>query len=231
MIISHRLQFAFFRVPKTGSTTMEFLLRQSDVFDQNDVMTGVMVGDFPPFNTPDYDAIVQTEGNIRINQSKQSLHMHLTPEEAISEGYITQAQLEQYSVFACVRNPVDRYVSAFRHSNRKFPDPSMFIVAVNANATFGILTRPTVEYVYSNGVRVCDVLDFDNFQTELRRMLATVGADIFPLIPSLNVRRGPFMNANPTNESYWTPDLKTTMRENNTEDVALYNSMKAGTLE
>ena len=53
MIISHRLKFVFFRTPKTGSTTAEFMLRLCGAFDDNDVMTVMPNGQFPAVNMID----------------------------------------------------------------------------------------------------------------------------------------------------------------------------------
>ena len=78
MIISHRLKFAFFRVPKTGSTTMEFMLRLSDVFDQNDMLSASLQGGFPAVNVPDIESL-RRQGKLMPGLVKGN-HMHLTPE-------------------------------------------------------------------------------------------------------------------------------------------------------
>ena len=84
MIISHRHKFAFFRIPKTGSTTVAFMLRMCDVFGDDDVVTNAPVGGFPPINC---------DPTIRGEDGGTSPHM--TPQEAVAAGFIMVAQLQE----------------------------------------------------------------------------------------------------------------------------------------
>lgn len=228
MIISHRLKFAYFRVPKTGSTTMEFLLRLADRLDQDDIMSAAMRGGFPAVNAPDF-LLDKRLGRVQPGDLP-GLTMHLTPAQAVIDGYITQAQLEEYTVFVCCREPMDRYFSAFKHMYRRMPIRDQFVADIEAANDYGILTKPTVDYAYSNGVLVADLLDFDDYQLELKRMLAVVGADIFPVIPRMNLVVGPLMNDTPTQADYWTPALRATILTKFAADKTLWDGMKAGTL-
>jgi len=234
MLISHRMKFAFFRVPKSGSTTMEFMLRMTDAFDKDDIVTGMQVGGFKQINTPDFGALIDKgllgRGGVVDGHFVPADHMHLDPSQAIEAEYITQAQLEEYTVFTCVRHPLKRYLSAFRHANRKIPDPGMFQTSIHKGAKFGLLTKPTHDYLYCNGVQVADPLDFEHYLPEIQRMLACVSDFTFPVIPKMNARHGPLMNDAPTDEHYWTPELKEKVCEVFAEDVLLYDSMKAGDL-
>ena len=235
MLISHRMKFAFFRVPKSGSTTMEFMLRMTGRFDDDDIVTGMQVGGFRQTNTPDFGDMIR-RGKLGVNGMVNGHfvpadHMHLDPSQAIEEGYITQEQLEEYAVFTCVRHPLKRYISAFKHSQRRMPAPHLFVMSIEEKGSdLGLLTKPTHDYIYCNGVQVSDPLDFEVYQPELRRLLSHVSDFSFPVIPKMNGRRGPFMNDVPTDAHYWTPELKATVCEVFAKDVEIYDAMKAGEL-
>lgn len=93
MIISHRLKFAFFRVPKTGSSTASFVLKDCNIFDKNDLTS-----------------YAKTE-----EQRKLNYGWHTTPLQAITFNLITFEQLLEYNCFAFFRNPKDRFYSARNH--------------------------------------------------------------------------------------------------------------------
>lgn len=229
MIISHRLKFACFRVPKTGSTTMMFMLRMSDVWDENDILTAVGMGRFPPVNTRDYARELR-EGGGPIIQQERGVFMHSTPEQAIEAGHITQEQLEEYHVFICCREPLARYMSAFRHRNRKIPDPVLFRDDIDNEVDYGLLTKPTVDYAYSNGVLVADCLDFADYAVEVKRLLAAVGVTFFPIIPRMNRQEQVLLNDIDPSTDYWTPSYEAVIEARFAEDFAFYDAFKAGNI-
>ena len=54
-------------------------------------------------------------GNYNLNRNgPQALH-HLTLEELVKYKYITKSQLKNYKIFSIVRNPYDRFLSAYNY--------------------------------------------------------------------------------------------------------------------
>jgi hypothetical protein len=88
VLVSHEKGFAFFRVPKTGSTTAYRMLAKCGI-------------DW------DYDSGPATPPN--------SDWPHWTPAEAVANGVLTQAQVDSYQLYAFFRNPVERFASMVCH--------------------------------------------------------------------------------------------------------------------
>lgn len=106
MIISHSKQVCFWKIPRTGSTSIEVVLRLAGGLDyaQDLIMEGHFFPNqhhnIPPSVPP---ALSGQPGHTRT---------HLTPTQAIALGCITQAQYNAYDHYCMVRDPVDRLVSA-----------------------------------------------------------------------------------------------------------------------
>lgn len=205
MIISHRLKFAFFRVPKTGSTTAETILRLSGAFDDNDYMTpnlGLQStipedvcealkesfrGQMPSDVRKNPDAFETV-----FNNSVWSFISHLTPSDAIKHGLITLEQLREYKCYAFVRSPRDRYLSAYLQTlGSSFPTAGGFQETVMNDRQFGgLLVKPMVDYFLVDGERVLDPLWFGNFDNEIKKVIGEIGGFVFKEIPRLNPSRG-----------------------------------------
>src|SRR5690606_21027612 len=121
MIISLRSRFAFFRVPRTGSTTAELLLRLSGAFNESDMMTAFAQFGLPSRNL-DTDSVrsfrrwpFESVSDQRKGVVEQARLGHMTPSEAVKCGLIQPGELDSMNCYAFVRNPVDRYLSAFQY--------------------------------------------------------------------------------------------------------------------
>ncbi len=192
MIISHRLKFAFFRIPKTGSTTTEVILRMTGLFDENDFASHIERFRIPSINLPAFDRSTLAKDRPR--------HGHATPTEAIAQGLITKAQLIEYDSYATLRDPLDRSVSVFAHAMGQpgLMAPELFKKVTTGLEDFGILERPQTEYFLVDGDQVLAPLDFSDFVVEVRQMLvqlhanpaAVLPSELVPLIPNFNVTRG-----------------------------------------
>lgn len=168
MIISHRLEFAYFRAPKTGSTTTSLMLRLSNALDMDDLFTPMSRYGLP--------------GTLEKSQE------HWTPAQAVSARLITPAQLLQYNCVANLREPRERYMSAYSHSER---DAGMMQVEVQRHRDMGILNMPQEDFfTFSNKV-VCAPMWYDNFDAELRRVITEIGGTLPLIIPTINPRREP----------------------------------------
>lgn len=166
MIISHRLQFCAFRSPKTAGNTLMLVMYLSGLFDDQDILTGAPVLGFTSVNVPDGEH-----------------WRHNTPQQAIDLGLITKAQLEAYTCVAVLRDPMDRYRSAYTHSEWQ---TGAVQTEIKRHKDLGILNRPVVDYFHVDGIRVCDPILFSDFDNEIRRVMADLGGPTFPVIPRIN---------------------------------------------
>lgn len=102
MIISHSKKFCYWKIARTGSNTAELCIRMSGVLDlEQDLVTSCHF--FPASH------------NV---QEQENMSGHTTPDEAISLGYITQAQYDEYDHYTIVREPLERWVSAYAYHCR-----------------------------------------------------------------------------------------------------------------
>ncbi len=171
MIIDHEKEFCFFRIPKTGSTTAECVLRLTEAFGPDAIMSETKILQFPAQNL-DVD---------------HPLPQHITPKEAIDFGLITLEQLRRYKSFAFIRDPFDRAVSSYCHKNGRFAFPDDFRKQVEAFTFWGILGVRQSDYLEMAGELVLIPLSFARFDANMHKLIALVGGHQFKQIPRLNV--------------------------------------------
>ncbi len=95
MIISHSQKFCYWKIARTGSNTAELCIRMSDMLDlSQDLVTSCHF--FPAAH------------NVEELESG-----HTTPTDAISKGYLTPEQYDAYDHYTIVREPMERWVSAY----------------------------------------------------------------------------------------------------------------------
>lgn len=181
MIISHRLKFAFFRSPKTGSTTTELILRMCGVFDEDRDVVSAM---------PRYGLTGDHAGE-----------PHLSPSEAIEKGFLTIEQAREYKMFATLRDPYGRAVSIFGHAHQRLSginNKDVFEEMTLRDAEFGLLEKPQVDYFYVGDEQVCEPVDFRDFASSVKSFLKNDVGSLpggatpieFPVIPNFNVTGG-----------------------------------------
>lgn len=209
MIISHRLKFAFFRAPKTGSTTTEIMLRICGVFDPAlDIMSGL-----PRFGLPGIDD-----------------NQHMTPAEAIAAGHLTIEQAREYDMYATLRDPLARAVSIFGHATARLApitnSAEAFALKVKDGKDFGLLEKRQVEYFFVAGEQVCEPVEFADFVTNLKGLIASIGGLDFPVIPNFNVRPLKSEGQNRTNfvDDNSDPAVEIILRNKFADDIAFYES-------
>ena len=210
MLISHAKEFVLWRPPKTASTTAEYVLRQHGNFDEAELIAAHGFGRIPTANIPQ-KLIDEAAHNINERfrlMRKQDKDMsffpetlrgqegftvpniaHMTPSEAIAEGFITIEQLREYKCFAFLRNPRDRYVSSIHHAlGSHLITPGMLEnQLVNGTVKkLGMLGRNQTDYFFVDGEQVTEALDFRNYVSEIHRMLTLVEGHHPPFIPRIN---------------------------------------------
>lgn len=181
MIISHAHHFAFFRVPRTGSTTAEVVLRMAVAFGSGDVLTRMPQRGLPARNMP---AAHDVNGPPIYGN-------HYTPLDAINFGLMTEQQLRDYDCFCFMRDPLERYVSAFIAGAGVpiHPDAFIRIRAKLNERDMGILTNDPETYTHWNGEELVKALDFSNYESNVRRLITLLGGIQPAELPNLNPNR------------------------------------------
>lgn len=246
MIISHRLKFAFFRVPKCGSTTSEFMLRLSNALDDDDIMTQCF-GGFRMQNVPAElrDRIVRRRqriagGNMRMLEESggqpEALPetgevtginvAHITPAEAIGQGMITIEQLREYKCYAFLREPLDRYVSAFIFGGGPLAVPEIMLKSVlKPEFNLGLVEREQWKWFFVDDEQVVDPLDFSRYADELKRIIVEIGGFPFTHIPRINPASGRMNNV--PNDEYYDEEGRTLITAKFTRDIAMWEENRA----
>jgi len=238
MIISHRLEFAFFRIPKTGSTTTELLLRMTGLFDENDICSGIPLYGVKAINVEESVRPLNRRGRgqgVRTMDEWPIGSMHATPTEAVDDGLITEAQLTAYACYATMRDPLDRAVSAFAHHARHaalINQPDVLKVYLDTEGSKNnILVIPQTDYFLHNGIQVCTPLDFSDFQTSIRTMIANLllhpnaGPGInFPMMPNFNKTPGKDHATNKETMINSDPVVRAELLGRYVDDIVLYEA-------
>lgn len=180
MIISHSKQMAFWKIPRTGSTTVELLLRLSAGLDygQDVVASGHFFPDqhhnIPPTVPP------------AINGNPGYTRTHLTPTEAIAFGVLTQAQYDSYQNFCIVRDPLEKLISAHSlgMSRKTFNVTALWNSDIKNNLQFSVF-KPQVEWLTEGNMTT---LPFSDYVNSITTILNAFGAPIPVDIPSITRR-------------------------------------------
>ena len=129
MFISKERNFIYLRVPKTGSTSMMNYLR--DNLGNNEGTTYTLMN------------IFEWEGkNLPIGQEKFNPHSTIT--EALKNGIIDNSFLEKTNIYACLRDPIERFLSCCYH----FKNPNNDFL--NSNDTNKLVEQGLKFYAKSN---------------------------------------------------------------------------------
>jgi hypothetical protein len=183
MIICHSRQVNFWKIPRTGSTTVEALIRILGVLDYSQDVTAE--GTFFPGRSNNVPPTVPPS----INGSPGPTRTHLTPTEAIQYGVLTQQQYDTYQNFCMVRNPVERLLSAhtlgFNDVLLRGRMNDFIADHVNGNMQFSVFKKQ-VEWLAEGNITA---LPFSDYETSVRTILAAFGVDPLPgEIPSITRR-------------------------------------------
>lgn len=166
MIYSDKYKFIFIAIPKTGTCTIEALLKK------------IMPNDIKCFGS-----------NIK---KKNGLHKHITAKELRK---ILTTRFKNYTTFAFVRNPYDRVVSwytyTYRLNEKDCPDlmkNDIFKQRSSYGMTFEdfLINKKAIwasqkqcNYVADNNKIIVDIiLKFENFELEIMKIMKSFGITI-----------------------------------------------------
>lgn len=158
MIISHSKKFCYWKIARTGSNTAELCIRMSNVLDlEQDLVTSCHF--FP------------SEHNVREQESG-----HTTPAKAIALGYITQAQYDEYDHYTIVREPLERWISAYAytcrmHVRNKISPQQYFIT------TDDLVTRRQSDYITKDTI----VFPFSDYENSIREIVTKIGGTLYDI--------------------------------------------------
>lgn len=180
MIISHSKQCCFFKIPRTGSTSIEALLRLTAGLDYTQDI--VMAGHFFPDQHHNVPAAVTPS----LDGSPGHMRTHMTPTMAIGFGCLTQAQYNSYQNFCIVRDPVGRMVSAHAlgfHS-ADWDVPAILRDRAVPNMQFALF-KPQVEWLTEGNITP---LRFSDYENSVNTILTAFGAPIPEDMPNITRR-------------------------------------------
>ena len=111
MIISHSHKFVYTRPMKVGSSSAQVMLDNSDLVLDTDVSLGSYDNAF--------DAGFGITKNISLPEDRlgavklKAELMHATPEILLNKGFINEEIVSNYLFISIIRNPIDRFLSAW----------------------------------------------------------------------------------------------------------------------
>ena len=163
MILSEEHKTVFFRIPKTGTTSLTKVLTDNG------------------FHTPDEYMSTYHDPLFRC--------YHCTPEVAIKEGWLTDEMLDSWNFYTFFRHPVERLFSAWLMAYRNNLEEEVMNDRISRwefKAVPPLLLEPQYKWLMPVGA-VCRLLDFDDFGNELKMVFDDLDLPLDD-VPQLNVR-------------------------------------------
>lgn len=204
MIISHSRKFCYWKIARTGSNTAELCIRMSGILDlSQDAVSKCFF--FP------------TAHNLPENMAKLAGHFH--PQRAIDSGLLSREQYDEYDHYTMVRDPIERWISAYGYKNRRVSEshtltPKEFY---NSHHSDDPLTINQAQYLSLGGVQIFPFSDYGN---SICSIIQACGGDRIEDIPKLGFRaRGSFLRR-ARNEIEGT-DLGQKLRSRYADDILL----------
>ena len=155
MIISHSKKFCYWKIARTGSNTAELCIRMSNVLDlEQDVVTSCHF--FPALH----------------NVTEDHRSGHTTPDEAITLGYLTQAQYDEYDHYTIVREPLERWASGYAYHCRMHMKEKVTISEFIK--TDRAVTRRQSDYITKDTI----VFPFSDYENSIREIVTKIGGTL-----------------------------------------------------
>lgn len=199
MIVLKDQKLIFFRVPKTGSTAIRYNLINSTSLDFDNCI-------IPP-----------CEGNKKV---------HITPQEAYDEGLLTDDMIAEYSMYAVIRNPTDRTLSAISHmaSPVKMSPARMhdMVDALGSRLVKGIFAKPQVNWLKVNDETVVTPILYDTYKESLAAIYTDADIVVGDATRNRSAKRADEDEVFDTDARL---EVLATLKETYADDWEVYNSL------
>ena len=176
MIISHSKQKCFWKITRTGSTNIEVVLRLTAGLDlSQDVVAAT---DFFPSSANIVGLPVSPSG---VSSNRRA---HMTPQTAIDNGLLTQAQYDTYDHYCMVRDPIDRFISSYHLAIPRYDFNIKVILeeTIKPNTTMA-MWRKQSEYLTLGNVTT---LPFSDYANSANTIFTAFGAPIPDQLPNIS---------------------------------------------
>jgi hypothetical protein len=189
MIISHSRKYVYLQPVGTDAHVGYMALRNAGLIDKDDICSGLHFYDIPLYEPQNFtplslDQYKEAFGFMEfaptpIEQIMTFVNPCLTLKELTTLGYLTKQQIQDYTIFAFIRDPVDRFVSIFTESQTRRPIcrdqlEIMFDKSLNKQFTH-MLWQDQYPYHKVGMSVVSTPLLFSNFHQSIETMLNTLG--------------------------------------------------------
>ena len=169
MIISHSKKFCYWKIARTGSNTAELCIRMSNILDlEQDLVTSCFF--FPAGH------------NVVENQFG-----HTTPSEAFVLGYLTESQYAEYDHYTTVRDPMERWVSAYAYRRANHSEdmtPQEFF----DNHMSDLVQKRQSDYLANGDVTT---FPFSSYMDSIQKLMCRIGGTKLQEIPRLKHKLPP----------------------------------------
>ncbi len=110
-------------------------------------------------------------------QEQKNMSGHTTPDEAITLGYITPEQYETYDHYTIVREPLERWISAYAYHCRMHLRVKMtpFEYFKHFSKADDLVTRRQSDYITKDTV----VFPFSDYENSIREIVTKIGGTLY----------------------------------------------------
>lgn len=132
----------FIRIPKNASTSCEFTIREAVTPNVATIISG-----YNDVNIPN---------EVRANANKRGVKLHHgRPQDFIDCGLFSKKQLDSFTKFSVIRNPIDRIQSAYhylvRHKRKSLAD---FTNIIKNNKLNHLVYWPQTQFITSDTILI-----------------------------------------------------------------------------
>ncbi len=100
---------------------------------------------------------------------------HTTPNEAIALGYITPEQYEKYDHYAIVREPLERWISAYAYKCRMHIEEKMTPLEYFIKTDDDLVSRRQSDYITKDTI----VFPFSDYENSIREIVTRIGGTLY----------------------------------------------------